>query len=175
MAIARTIEELKAQSVSRSGDAKAALNLIGEAILHLSGGNVVAAGDPDGAIVLADLRTRVADLHAADSSGAISNSKIAALAVSLCADLQTARDHVVIGALFAETVNQCCALLNAVVSQAEPSEDSSAAPVLAHKHIERYSMQSEHDVHAEMADANGQFSPKATVLPAEGEGDVEFF
>ncbi len=174
IAIAGAIRELRAQSVSRSVDAKEALHSIGTAIDHLAGGDVATAGDSAASALLEDLNTRVADLQAARCSSAVSSANIAALALSLCGDLQEARGHIAIGALFAETADHCRGLLDAVVSRAELPDHASDTQFLDEEHRKRYTMQAEHDVHAALVGGTAYNPLAENALPA-GDGDVEFF
>lgn len=164
--IAGAIRELGTESASRSGDARAALDSIGEAVGSLAGSYTSAGSDVSTATILADFNARVADLQSASRTGAASAANISALADTLRGDIQNARDHFSIGRVFAETASRCCALLEAVAAQARQSESSDAA---AERYThDRYTMEAERSVHRAVTSGLQD-------VPVEEGQEVEFF
>jgi methyl-accepting chemotaxis protein len=176
--IAGAIRELRMKSALRSSDAKAAIHSISEAVqsfqrIYTEG--AAEAGDASEETFLANLNHDVGDLQSAGASNAAAAAAVAALADTLVASLQKARDHFAIGDLFAETAGRCCRLLDAVAAQAQPPGASDAA--LPWNLDESYTMQAERDVQralsGELKDA--PFDAGSRHLPVESEPEVEFF
>jgi len=156
----------------RSGEAKAALDSIGEAIGSLAASYGSAGSQASSATLLADFNARVADLQSASRSGAASAANISAHAGSLRGDIQSAREHFSIGGVFAETVNRCCSLLDGIAARArQPDSSDVTFPEgrTEERYIhDRYTMQAERNVH--LAVTGGLPN-----VPQEEEQDVEFF
>jgi hypothetical protein len=168
--IAGAIRELGTESASRSGDAKAALDSIGEAVDSLAGSYASAESHASSATLLADFNARVADLQSASRSGAASAANISALASGLRGDIQHAREHFSIGRVFARTVSRCCGLLDDIAAQATDVTSMGDEERCVHDRYthDRYSMESERSVHRALKSGLPD-------VPVEEVQDVEFF
>jgi hypothetical protein len=177
--IAIAIKDLRTESALRSGDAKAALGSIGDAIASLAGDDLAAVSpennDASVAMLIEDIETRVGGLESASASGACAAANVAAQADKLCANLQEARDRFGIGRLFAAIAGSCCDLLDNAASQAPPSQASDAPLVEIPEG--RYTMEAERDVHRAMTMGISQvpFEGDPGISSAECMEDVEFF
>ena len=165
--IAAAIRELGAESASRSGDAKTALDSIGEAVGSLAGSYASAHSQSSSATLLPDFNARVADLQSASRSGTASAANICALADTLRGDIQSARQHFSIGRVFAESVNRCCGLLDGIAAQASDATFLGERAEERCPH-DRYTMEAERHVHRAVTGGLPD-------VPPEERQDVEFF
>jgi hypothetical protein len=165
--IAGAIRELGSESASRSADARAALESIGETVGSLAAGYNADTNAAPGATLLADFNTRVGDLQSASSSGAASAATISALAGTLRGDIQNTRDRFNIGGVFAETIRRRCDLLGVAAAHARQSESS--GPAFVKETAEhRYTMEAERRVHRSLTSGLAD-------VPSDREQEVEFF
>lgn len=165
--IANTIRQLRLESASHSEDAQAALDSIGEAIRSLADTGV--AAHDNGALLLENLNTSVADLQSVSVNAAGAAANIAILAQDLCARLRKSREEFGIGSLFAGTVNHCCDLLDGIASQG-PASKFSRPQLTGDTH---YTMHAERVVHQAVA---GGMTPMAFEAGSMSTGtNVEFF
>lgn len=170
--VAGAVQALQVECASRSRDAETDLDSIGEIIGCLASGDARDADTTSDATLTGELSTRMDNLRAASDSSAIAASAVAALAESLCKNLQEAREHAGIGDIFAETVTRSCDLLDAIAAQVQPS-GCFHPTVIEDASQERYTMHTERDIH--QAIANGMTAlPLAAASPPAGE-EVEFF
>jgi hypothetical protein len=167
--IADAIRDLRGESAERSGAAKEALASIGEAIVVLNASGSREAGENSGAALAADLNAGAASLRGASESAAGAAVKVARCADALCSDLKKARRDFTVGRTFAEAAERCCAALDGIAEEIDPGGGSVAdMRALSAKIEDRYTMQSERDVH------RGATAGPAAAAAHEQE-EVEFF
>ena len=131
---------------------------------------------------LEGLRGAIAELHSSSERGIAQVVQIHACGARLREEVSATRQSFSVGALFAETVSRARGMLQEIGERDYPGsthEGSAAAGVDLTDFTRHYTMQAEHDVHA---DAIGMAAAVATeqteAPPREGQdlGDnVEFF
>jgi hypothetical protein len=133
----------------------------------MSHGGSVQTMDEDGVVM--ELRATVGELRSSSEASAAQITEITSLASSLCADIATAQSAFGAGRLFAEVVTRCRGTLMQLSSDMGNAPNGVGAPALSgalEGLASRYTMQSQREVHAAVANAG------TAGMPQPGNGDV---
>jgi hypothetical protein len=160
--VAGAMQTLQSEAGRPADQASDALDGMAAAVSRLSARENTSCGE-----FAAELRTLLAGLHASGEQAAASMQRIAAATADVCGAVERAAGAFRVGARFAEVCRQSDQALGRLL--AECGAVPPAAVALDDLAV-RYTMQSEREVHRELA--AGSAAPGADAL---GGGDIELF
>ena len=156
--IAKVMHQLALDSNTNTEDVAGALEEMSEATSRVSGGPEHEASGvaSDTDAITGEMRSAVVELHSSSESALSRVNQLAALGAQLAGDIGAVRGDFSVGVLFAQIVTRARDELERIGAQG--AKESSEGADVAHaqlmaSHAERYTMQTERDVHSSVVGA----------------------